>query len=382
MINMPYLKLNQPIGELYIGTLSVEQITSFSKVYRRQDDKENGIQRNLDKKRVKSIKEFSETSDAVFPTPIILSGKDKYVAIDDKTIHIDVEHIIFNNDYFSIVDGQHRIAGISESAMSKEFILPVILIFNTILPEDAQLFSVINGNQKPVSKSLIYELFSYSNNRSLERTGHIIAKELDSNPKSPFYKKLKMLGVVEKTSKEALLNRNLINEDPDETPLPSLSQGLFIDILIEYISKDRKEDNNRLLPKNNSLFSKIEPLEMYNNPKYIFREYFISENDDIIYLVIRNFFNAVKDLFPEQWNNKNSIISKSTGYTALMMLLAHRIYPKAKELDNYSRSIFRKLLNETLDPDIDRTAITSVNFGSSKAGSKKLYEYLIGERVL
>ncbi|MEH7114934.1 DGQHR domain-containing protein [Neobacillus niacini] len=139
-------------------------------------------------KRVKSIREYSETNDAIFSTSIIISGSNEYVSISENILYIDVDFIKDNDDFFSIVDGQHRLVGISESSAAEKFTLPVILIFNTNAPEDAQIFSSINGNQKPVPKSLIYDLFSYADQRSLERTSHIIGKELNNNNnESPFF---------------------------------------------------------------------------------------------------------------------------------------------------------------------------------------------------
>jgi DGQHR domain-containing protein len=412
MIKMKYVTVEQPIGTLYLGSLSVCEIETFSKVVRREKPSDDGIQRKLDKKRLKAIGLYSENYDSVFPTPVILAGKSNIVEFEND--YILINPIVEEIDRFNIVDGQHRFYGIRDySANGFNYKLPVAIIFNTTLEQEAHIFSVINGNQKPVSKSLIYDLFNHSNKRSMERTGHIIAQELNSDPSSPFFNKLKMLGFLEKaqpnSTKEKIKDYiSLIKEsnnqldtykniytfinnlEPDTTTesiiiflknnksasideiinyisldtIPSLSQGIFIDILLEYISNDVRYEN--------LLIQRGYPLEFKTNKKFIFRDFYNKQEDFMIYKILKNYFNAVKKCFLLEWEKSDKyIISKSTGYMALMRLLSD-LFSEA-EKNNFSESYFESIFYRIKNNLPATVKFTSDQFGSSKSGAAKLY---------
>lgn len=415
MIKMKYVTVEQPIGTLFFGSLSVKEICKFTTIKRRTSSNSNeAIQRKLDKKRLKAISLYSDSPDSIFPTPIILSGSSYLVDIDEN--FLSIKDIINEEDKFNIVDGQHRLFGIQDSPNGGNYNLPVAIILNTTLEEEAHIFSIINGNQKPVARSLIYDLFSHTDKRSFERTGHIIAQELNSDNESPFYQRLKMLGFTEKFDKDDafhkiqyyinnLNGKNLIikdyfnsvlnhlssyndviaenfirflEENPNSTKhdiqnylildsIPTLSQGIFIDILLEYITNDPNLEN-QLLRKN-------VPLELKNNSKFIFREYFLNKQDNMIYKVIKNYFNAIKYTYPKEWSDsKNYILAKSTGYMALMRLLPD-IFEDAKNnnfSEEYFKSVFRNIKNK-LPLDF---SFSSQQYGSSKSGASKLYKEL------
>lgn len=415
MIKMKYITVEQPIGTLFFGCLSVKEISQFTTVKRRtSSSSKDGIQRKLDKKRLEAISLYSENSDSIFPTPIIISGNSYLVNITEN--YLIINEILEEDDKFNIVDGQHRLFGIKEAPNGDNYNLPVAIILNTTLEEEAHIFSIINGNQKPVAKSLIYDLFSHTDKRSFERTGHLIAQELNSDNESPFYQRLKMLGFTEKIEKDDvfyqiqnfiesnndsylsdedyyrlilehlqsyknIIAQNFIRfliENPNSTKhdiqnylildsIPTLSQGIFIDILLEYLTNDANLEN-QLLRKNI-------PLDLKNNSKLIFREYFLKKQDNMIYKTLKNYFNAIKYTFPKEWaDSKNYILAKSTGYMALMRLLPD-IFEQGRENnfnEEYFISIFTNIKNQ-LPSDF---SFSSQNYGSSKSGASKLYKEL------
>ena len=87
-------------------------------------------------------------------------------------------------------------------------------MFDLTEEEKAYVFSIINSKQTKVSSSLIYDLFSLSQHRSPTKTAHEIARALNRNTESPFYKRLKMLG------------KKIEGEDK-----ATLSQGTFVKYL-------------------------------------------------------------------------------------------------------------------------------------------------------
>ncbi|TOM74324.1 DGQHR domain-containing protein, partial [Vibrio parahaemolyticus] len=78
-----------------------------------------GVQRGLNEKRVRDISKFSLTENALFPNAIILSAN---ILSNGESVSQDKEWFIDNNSVLhiptkekcaSIVDGQHRLAGLA-----------------------------------------------------------------------------------------------------------------------------------------------------------------------------------------------------------------------------------------------------------------------------
>ena len=74
------LRMTQPIGEFYIGSIKssdLVEVTFFDVrrriVEQRDIEKYLGIQRPLSAKRVKELKQYVQTVDACFPTAVILA---------------------------------------------------------------------------------------------------------------------------------------------------------------------------------------------------------------------------------------------------------------------------------------------------------------------
>lgn len=169
-----------PIGTFYIGKMSSTDVINISKVSQR--DSMGGHQRQLKNVRAKEIATYCTDPDATFPTPVILAvSEDDFIPVrsdnsDFVSFEYDETKVIAE-----ILDGQHRIAGISAAA-DKEFELPVVVMFNLRDEQKAYVFSTINGNQVKVDRSLIYDLFDLSETPSPYKTCHYIARSMNSDP--------------------------------------------------------------------------------------------------------------------------------------------------------------------------------------------------------
>jgi len=289
------LKVEQPIGEFYIGVIDADILTKVIVIEQRSKNNDF-FQRDDNPKRVKDITYYCKDPDATFPTPIIISvnlTKDSNINFDPDTNKLE-----FNEDTIlgSVIDGQHRILGLKESENIHDFKLPVVIMFDLDEWEKAYIFATVNSNQKQVQSSLIYDLFDIieTKYRSPYATCHILAKTFNSDSKSPFYNRLKMLG--KKTSDTQFL-----------------SQGTFAKQILDHlISKNPQEDSIKI--KNG------EPLtEDSSKP---LRKYFIRNEDDIIYKILLNYFLAIKATFHNEWENpQGNILTKATGFTAFIKVL-------------------------------------------------------------
>lgn len=347
-----YLEVRQPIGVFYFCCIPATELTQIVETRTRGLD-EGGVQRERTNKRIKDIAFYCSDPDAVFPTPIVVSvDKDANVEIDEEahTIKIKEEGVIGD-----VIDGQHRLWGIKEARNIEDFILPVVFMFNLTTEEKAYVFSTINSNQTKVSPSLIYDLFDVSKQRSPQRTAHEIARALNSSEESPFYNRLKMLGKKELSQENA-----------------TLSQGTFVKSLIELISLDPQKDYV-ILKKGGKLVA---------DSRCPFRDMFIKGRDNIIMKVLINCFGALKEVFPEEWENPNSnILWKTTGFRGVIYSLRSILAKGYREHDMTRAffvscfTIFKDYLKKS---DID---LTSRSFPGGGEQNQKKFARLVAESV-
>lgn len=187
-------------------------------------------QRRVDSKRSNDIKEFIKHSillekkgsqlATLFPTSMIiaLSVDEEYAGNNLKLIDDESCELNFTSNVF-IVDGQHRMMGMIKLYDElnryvvrtedddyvfdylKKYKFNCTILVNYDLWEQGQVFVNVNFKQKPVNKSLYYEIFGseYRENESdWERNkiylAHQVVLSLNDNPDSPFYQRIKMLG--------------------------------------------------------------------------------------------------------------------------------------------------------------------------------------------
>lgn len=261
------------------------------------EDSEN-IQREQSITRLKEIGKYIEKANSIIPNAIICNLS-PYIDYEDRDIEefvkIDDYCISFDTDYIelSIIDGQHRLGGFGyvndPDKYMDNYELVVSIMVGLKPTQQAELFATINGKQKSVSKSVLYDLSCMSENEYSEQmTAHLITSWFNVTPQSPLIGKIKMLGVGKGT----------------------ISQSAMIDAIVPLFSGGKRRkinsaDDGLYLP----VFEK----------KY--------KDKDVEYILQRlyDYFRCVSEIFPEEWNwvqkrkQTNSIMNRSTGIVGLLM---------------------------------------------------------------
>ncbi|GAB3337464.1 DGQHR domain-containing protein [Chromohalobacter beijerinckii] len=311
-VKVSAIKVRQPVGDFYqavipwglLSEISYADVRAIEEGNERKLDRYMGIQRKIDKKRIKDIVKYVENVDATFPTSIV-------IAIDEDNIEwFEDERVlrIFDGagngleSVAKILDGQHRVEGIKN--FSREvFDLPVTIFVGADMPTQANIFATVNLAQTKVNRSLVYDLFEYETSRSPQKSCHEIAVALDSYEDSPFFKRIKRLGTATPGRSKELL-----------------TQAVIVESIIDFIADDPWEDRNQFLKRmfaNNYSQTKLKE-------KYIFRPFWIAEEDHKIVAIIINYFRAVERKWPESWSDfdkKGNVLPKSNGVKALMRFL-------------------------------------------------------------
>lgn len=385
-ITLPVIKVTQPLGDFFLGTISARDLVkiSYSDVRRiegeqRDVEKYLGIQRPLDKSRVKKIKEYIKSPDAAFPTGIVLAVDQNCAEIDNGSLILKPYQADFAEDSIplekiaKVLDGQHRIGAFlddlnnyDESLEDGEFKfeLNVIIFIGIDIDEQANIFATVNLAQTKVNKSLVYDLEGLSRTRSPFRTCHQIAVALDSaDESSPLYFRIKRLGVKTKGR---------------QTSEP-LTQASFVESLIKLISPTPFQDRTQYMKGKTP--KKADYTELL---KFPFRNLFLEEKDEDIAVIVYNYFKAIEELWPIAWRNKDqegNILPRSNAFKAFMR------YLKIAYLQIVGRDIGRvptiqEFVNQFRHLDAIDSDFTSGNFKPGSGGESAFFKLLTGEKTI
>lgn len=387
-INLNVLKIHQQDSEFFVGVISAKELVdiSFSDVRRikseqRDVEKYLGIQRPLDENRVKKIKQYIQSPDATFPTGIVLAVNPNCATFDQDNNTLQLSPFLnpeFENDdeipvhkIAKVLDGQHRIAAFMNDSGTydftldiKDFQLNVVIFVGLDIDEQANIFATINLAQTKVNKSLVYDLEGLSRIRSPFKSAHQISVALDSaTEKSPLYHRIKRLGVKTKGRE---------NNEP-------LTQAVFVESLIKFISSDSFIDRTLALKNKKIPLASIEELK-----KLPFRNLFLENKDDDITLILFNYFSAIENKWEKAWNDLDTtgnILPKSNAFKAFMRFL------KPLYLNIVGNDIGRIVTQNEFSKHfttytISDSDFTSGNFKPGSGGESSFYKVLQGELTI
>ena len=294
---VPAIDFKQGEETILLMSLTAGDLKEISYFNTRDVDREEGLQRKFDNNRSREIAEFVSTDDAILSNNIILNLELKK---NDLTLADVYEDFRFNigklkelvalkrtkNDYEKVafvVDGQHRLRAF-EKVKKDDFLLPVSVLIDLSLAEVAELFVQINYNQKPVNKSHVFDLLGISEKIFPKYySSHQAVVLLQEDSSSPFYNKVKMLGVGKGFISQAAL---------------------------------------------------ITAIEKYKIQKTIEDAVGSFDKEDI-YNVLWHFFTAVEKVFENYWGD-GKLLSKTVGIKALIKLCNDLLIKSFQDGEDFS----------------------------------------------
>lgn len=165
----------------YSFTMPSNVLASCCYVINREEDPEEGFQRELDKKRALEIANYIDSGFGTIPSSIVLSAQPGCTFhYDSKNKSISFENIA---RAFLIIDGQHRVYGfkLAETA----FRIPVVVYENLSKRDESRLFIDINSKQRGVPTELLLDIkkmaeYESDNEQYLRELFDTFAEESDS----------------------------------------------------------------------------------------------------------------------------------------------------------------------------------------------------------
>lgn len=364
---VPVLEVKQPIGDFYLGVMSAKDLLSITYADIRKIetdiDRYVGIQRTVNKDRVKEIASFTKSIDATFPTGIVIAIKGECAErVDSGTklriyegLDLETGNKINLNEVASILDGQHRVEGL-RLAGQMDFNVPVSIFVDADIADQAYIFATVNLAQTKVNKSLVYDLLDYAKARSPQKTAHDVTVAFDKFKDSPFFHLIKRLGA--------------------RTPgrdWETLAQATIVNKIIPLLSSDPEQDRYELA-MNNKVSSDSSSYE--NTP---LRYLWVNNKDDQIARILLEYFSSIKETWPTAWSSreKGQILTRTNGFRAFMRLFKN-IYLKEKPTLDINtpvipRDVYKKYFSKSTLTDDD---FTSTSFLPGTSGETALYNRL------
>lgn len=331
-LELPALKVNQPLGEFYVISISAKDLLSisFSEPLKYIDNsgKVKGNQRPKDEKRLKEIAKYIESVEMAFPNSIILaanyteSGKisedttERWnITQDEKGLKLIIPK---ETKLAAIIDGQHRLNAFEYVTKQERFDdLQLLCSVYFDLPSSYQafLFATINSNQKKVDRSLALEQFGYNVDEETEKSwtpeklAVFLSRKLNIDKNSsPFYNHIRVAPMGAE---------NLFDGDKQEKWL--VSTATVVDGICSLITSNPKRD--RILMQQQSIFSGRNR-SLVKDIKDIspLRNFFLSLKDQTLYNIIISYFTSVDNLLWSKASEK-SYINKTVGVQACFDIL-------------------------------------------------------------
>lgn len=367
-------------GFVFTGKMTFKQLNQIFKLTERKESIDDPIdnsliniskedqefQRQLSDKKLNEIQAYLKQEMAqlekgkslgLFPSSLILYNR-SYDTDDLKSEFTDQENVVLNeeliassytkeldcvfyikglNDLYKlyvpknskitlIVDGQHRFFGTKllynslsspesrEKVENFEFIITYLVGFD--IYEVGQIFATVNFKQKPVNRSLYYDIFGSAPQTDREgnlqndiRLAHDLALHLNNNTTSPIKDMIKLLGKGFGLFSQAFFVEKMIRV---------FRTKIWDSYLIDYINsgKEYKEIATFMkayLSAIKEAYPSAWPERVIRNGQQVFSSYYYP------YILCKTtglgaFFRLIKDIYPKVSENKSEYKEKTLAY--------------------------------------------------------------------
>ncbi len=277
----PTITLHQRDHRFFLIKLKAKDLINISYVSVRGRDNEAGaVQRFLNTRRISSIKDYT-LHQASYPSSIILNWvNEEHPIVEDG----DILRIPLIEKSAQLIDGQHRVAGIAaaieENAELADLELPVTVFLGLTTKQCANIFLSINTEQKPVPRSLVYDLYQVADEEIIDPSiarARDIVDALNIDPESPYFEEIKVPGS------------------------PRRRGGIALSTAV----------------------SAIKPLvEEKGSFEQIGIDSFEQQKD-----IIKNFLMVIARPYGELWSEKTNAFMYASGFTGAMDFLSKRMIP-------------------------------------------------------
>ncbi|WP_111772100.1 DGQHR domain-containing protein [Methylorubrum extorquens] len=303
-IRTPYVELTQHDKSFILTKISVSNLVKISYASVRGLHSETGaVQRILNVRRISAIKDFT-LAGGHYPASIVLNWiTEKAPLTRDESGNVVLPVV---DRAAQIIDGQHRVAGLraalEEDPHVDELQIPVAIYTDLTTKECADIFLSINTEQKPVPKTLVFDLYGIADESIVDKAAaraRDIAIALNDDEDSPYYDQIKLPGAPQRKGGIAL-----------STAVTALKP------LVE--EKGEFEQRG------------IHELEVQKK-------------------IVKNFFGALSELYGNKWSDRTNAFMYASGFSGGIDFLKTKLLVYGQKNGKYTKETFVSVIEMTED---------------------------------
>lgn len=276
-LDVPVIPARQGEYTFFVGVASAKQLLGIAYVQQRKEGE--GVQRTLSAERLKEIGNYvkGDKRPGLLPNCIIL-GLSKDARFDRKASQLRIPIRDKEDKEAFVIDGQHRLFAFQEQYVGGfDMPIPFTAFIGLDLTDIAYLFRTINSTQRKINPSLVYDLLPYLREREWaefeDSRAVFLVQSLAEDEQSPWYGAVAMLG-----GRDA-----------------PITQASFVTAIKTQLKRGRVLSADFI----RGAFS----------------------GQEIQYVLLRNYFAAIRDVFASEWRNPHYIVSKNLGVSAFLNVL-------------------------------------------------------------
>jgi DNA sulfur modification protein DndB len=325
-VPIQFIEVSQGSRKFLLARIPAGRLTQISYVaVRGVDEEEGAVQRVLNRARISSVRDFA-LSVGVFPNSLVLnwnSRKNKLVRKGG--------NLVFKNQERSaqLIDGQHRLEGIREAILARPALhdlqIPVAIYENLTTKECADIFLSINTEQKPVPRSLVFDLYGEASEAIIDPAAvraTDIASYLNEATDSPYRDSIKFPGH------------------------PRRKGGIALSTAVSALKP---------LVEDKGLFEQLGVKELESQRQ-----------------IVLNFFVALSSCIGNSWDDRDNAFQYAAGFAGAVDFLRLKILPHC----NTKRSYKVKTIKDTLE-FADLILQSEVKGLGGKNAPKTIYDRLV-----
>jgi DGQHR domain-containing protein len=310
-ISVPFVEAKQHGKVFLLTALSASDIVRISYVARRGlDDEEGAVQRLLNPARIAGIRDFV-LAGGTFPVSIVLNWSDPSSAPSVKSGKLIIRR---SPRTAQIIDGQHRVIGVAAAIERKKSLanlqLPVSLYKGLSTKECADIFLSINTEQKPVHRSLVFDLYSVASDYVVDPTAlraSDLATELNENRESPFFGYIKFPGA------------------------PIGQKGLALSTVVSAVKP---------LVEEKGVFEQVGLAELQMQSQFLM-----------------NFFNVLRKAYGAEWDSPNNVFKMAAGFVGALEFVKSKLVVHCNISGDFTSAAIEKVMKLSPGSLIRRDAI-------------------------
>lgn len=324
----PALEVRQGKFIFYVFYIPAKILLPISYTSERTQDNRRGIQRGLRKDRLKDLGKYIQgqtSGPPVLPNTIIVSLSENSYFLDG---HIHIANRPSAEAF--VLDGQHRLWAFDSKWSGDTDLNLVVSAFINLEDEfKALVFRTINGEQRKINPSLVYDLIPMLREKDWvkfeDQRAQDLVEDLNSRRESPWQNRIAMVGGSDRI----------------------ISQSSFITAI-------------KKLFKAGHIFSNDDP------------DFFEAAVQSELLLL---YSNILADTYSQEWDNKNHLLCKYVGVSAVFNLLEMIVRDLRQKGISLTNEVGLTLNKEHFEPYVNK--LRQFDF-SAKAAKQEGKSY-VGE---